>query len=177
MPQPPRSFGNGGGGAGPGCAVGAALSGLTWGVPDTRRVLPAAAYGALSDAAAIWGDDTAHLGGAGVSGVGNPQIGGDSVVKQAGEGKVRAESAEKQTTPSFGFTERGRAASPGCPEERPGVKNGPEAYVEAVRCILMVSRVRKMEIPVKRDPRLFLGSRVVVAGESATRNVLPLDGT
>jgi len=33
----------------------------------------------------------------------------------------------------------GREPSPGCPEERPGVKDGPEAHVEAVKCILMTS--------------------------------------
>ena len=62
---------------------------------------------------------------------------------------MREESTEKRTVPSFGFTEKGRAASPGCPEERPGVKNGLEAHVEAVRCILMASREAKMEIPAR----------------------------
>jgi hypothetical protein len=71
-----------------------------------------------------------------------------SGARRKGDGEVREESTEKRTVPSFGFTERGRAASPGCPEERPGVKNGPEAHVEAVRCILIASRELKMEIPV-----------------------------
>ena len=67
--------------------------------------------------------------------------------RRKGDGEVREESTEKRTVPSFGFTERSRTASPGCPEERPGVKNGPEAHVEAVRCILMAGRKATMEIP------------------------------
>jgi hypothetical protein len=70
-----------------------------------------------------------------------------SGARRKGDGEVREESTEKRTVPSFGFTERGRAASPGCPEEWPGVENGPEAHMEAVRCILMASRGPKMEIP------------------------------
>ena len=70
-----------------------------------------------------------------------------SGARRKGDGEVREEATEKPTVPSFGFNERGRAASPGCPEERPGVKNGLEAHVEAVRCILMASREAKTEIP------------------------------
>jgi hypothetical protein len=69
-----------------------------------------------------------------------------SGARRKGDGEVREESTEKRTVPSFGFTERGRAASPGCPEERPGAKNGLEARAEAVRCILMASREAKTEI-------------------------------
>ncbi len=69
--------------------------------------------------------------------------------KQAGEGKVREEATEKRTVPCFGFTERSRTAFPGCPEERPGVKNGLEAHAEAFRCILMASREAKTEIPAE----------------------------
>ena len=61
---------------------------------------------------------------------------------------MREESTEKRTVPSFGITEGGRAASPGCPEERSGVKNGLEAHADAVRCTLMAGREAKMEIPV-----------------------------
>jgi hypothetical protein len=64
-----------------------------------------------------------------------------------GDGEVREESAEKRTVPSFGFTERSRTAFPGCPEERPGVKNALEAHAEAVKCILMAGREAKTEIP------------------------------
>lgn len=62
---------------------------------------------------------------------------------------MREEATEKQTVPNFGFTDRSRTAFPGCPEERPGVKNGLEAPVEAVRRILMASREAKTEIPEK----------------------------
>ena len=68
---------------------------------------------------------------------------------------MREEATETRTVPSFGFTERGRRASPGCPEERPGVKNGLEAHVEAVRCILMPSRESKTEIPVDAPALAF----------------------
>jgi hypothetical protein len=62
---------------------------------------------------------------------------------------VREEATEKRTVPCFGFTERSRTAFPGCPEERPGVKNGLEAHAEAFRCILMASREAKTEIPAE----------------------------
>jgi hypothetical protein len=71
-----------------------------------------------------------------------------SGARRKGNGEVREESTEKRTVPSFGFTESGRAASPGCPEERPGVKNGQEAHVEGFSCILMATWDAKMEIPV-----------------------------
>ena len=74
-----------------------------------------------------------------------------SGARRKGDGEVREESTEKRTVPSFGFTERGRAASPGCPEERPGVQNGPAAHVEAVRSILMANSGAKMKIPAKRS--------------------------
>jgi hypothetical protein len=64
-----------------------------------------------------------------------------------GDGEVGEESTEKPTVPRLGFTERGRAASPGWPEEGPGVKNGRDAQAEAVRCTMMASRERKMKFP------------------------------
>ena len=72
-----------------------------------------------------------------------------SGARRKGDGEVREESTEKRTVPSFGFTERGRAASPGCPEERPGAKNGLEARAEGFRYILMAGRRPKMEIPAQ----------------------------
>ncbi len=73
-----------------------------------------------------------------------------SGARRKGDGEVREESTEKRTVPSFGFTERSRTAFPGCPEERPGVKNGFKTYDEAVSCILMTSRGAKTEIPAER---------------------------
>ena len=87
---------------------------------------------------------TADRSAAGTGGLTEPQIGGDSVMKQAGEGKVCEESAEKRAVPSFGSYRKGQNGLFWVPrgaawsEEWAG-----GSHAEVVRCMLMVSRVPK----------------------------------
>jgi len=98
--------------------------------------------------AAIWSDGPADCGGVCTSGAADPQIGGDSVVKKAGEGKVREESDRRRAVPNLGSTERVRTPPSGCRAERLRVGTAIEAPVNTVRCILMASReTNMMEIP------------------------------
>lgn len=81
---------------------------------------------------------------------------------------------------SSGLPKGGRTASSGSRGERPGVKNGLEAPVEAVKCILMASGGHKMEIPVDCCPRKYdgprRGQRENGNGERGRSGVLPRSG-